>query len=203
MVGTNPPLYCIPSTVLYISHAFFQIFFCQQHFSSMEFHPKCPLPLLQLEGSERKNINGTNTLLAIFRDQKRVEITVKAFLPAKNLFFMKKFIFFWKSVKMHRSIQNLKINQNVGMFQRDFKMIPQWMDGFNCNVQRDLGCTEMGIIVKVFLYENHRQTSTIHRQTMTVNGWHFWKTTNQNIFRHFWTSNNGRNHTPIRVCCDL
>jgi hypothetical protein len=36
----------------------------------MEFHPKCPLPLLQLEGSERKNINGTNTLLAIFRDQK-------------------------------------------------------------------------------------------------------------------------------------
>jgi hypothetical protein len=60
----------------------------------MNFIPKSPLPLLQLEGSERKNINGTNTLLAIFRDQKRVEITVKAFLPAKNLFFMKKFIFF-------------------------------------------------------------------------------------------------------------
>ena len=161
MVGTNPPLYFIPSTVLYISHAFFQIFFCQQHFSSMEFHPKCPLPLLQLEGSERKNINGTNTLLAIFRDQKRVEITVKAFLPAKNLFFMKKFIFFWKSVKMHRSIQNLKINQNVGMFQRDFKMIPQWMDGFNCNVQRDLGCTKTEPRVKVFLYENHRQPSAV------------------------------------------
>jgi hypothetical protein len=48
----------------------------------MNFIPKSPLPLLQLEGSERKNINGTNTLLAIFRDQKRVEITIKAFLPA-------------------------------------------------------------------------------------------------------------------------
>jgi hypothetical protein len=60
----------------------------------MEFHPKCPLPLLQLEGSERKNINGTNTLTTLFKDKKRVEITVKAFLPAKNLFFMKKFIFF-------------------------------------------------------------------------------------------------------------
>ena len=71
---------------------------------------------------------------------------------------------------MHRSIQNLKINQNVGMFQRDFKMIPQWMDGFNCNVQRDLGCTEMGIMAKVFLYENHRQTPTVAQKTMTVNG---------------------------------
>ena len=136
----------------------------------MKNHPQSPLPLLQLEGSERKNINGTNTLTTLFKDKKRVEITVKAFLPAKNLFFMKKFIFFWKSVKMHRSIQNLKINQNVGMFQRDFKMIPQWMDGFNCNVQRDLGCTKTEPRVKVFLYENHRQTSTVHRQTMMVNG---------------------------------
>ena len=147
MVGTNPPLYFIPSTVVYISHAFLMIFFCQQHFSSMNFIPKCPLPLLQLIGSERKKLHGTNTLLAVSRDQKRVEITVKAFLSVKKLFFMKKFIFFWKSPEMHRSKKKLKINQNVGIFPKVFQSTPCLMDGFNCNAQRYLGFPKTRLVV--------------------------------------------------------
>jgi hypothetical protein len=98
-------------------------------------HPQSPLPLLQLKGSERKNINGTNTLTTLFKDQKHVEITVKAFLPAKKLFFRKKFIFFWKSPTQLRDNFKTKNYQNVNIFQIHFKMVPIFMDGFNFNVQ--------------------------------------------------------------------
>ena len=153
----------------------------------MNFIPKCPLPLLQLKGSERKKLHGTNTLLAVSRDQKRVEITVKAFLSVKKLFFMKKFIFFWKSPKMYRSKKKLKINQNVGIFPKVFQSTPCLMDGFNFNAWRDLGFPKMRLVVKVFLYENHRQTPTVAFKTWTVNGWHFCKNTNQTKDIHFWT----------------
>ena len=153
----------------------------------MNFIPKCPLPLLQLIGSERKKLHGTNTLLAVSRDQKRVESTVKAFLSVKKLFFMKKFIFFWKSPKMYRSKKKLKINQNVGIFQKVFQSTPCLMDGSNCNARRGLGFAKKGMVVKVFLYENYRQTPTVAFKTWTVNGWHFCKNTNQTKDIHFWT----------------
>ena len=35
------------------------------------------------------------------------------------------------------------------------------MDGFNFNVQQDLGFSKTEPRVKVFLYENHRQTSAV------------------------------------------
>ena len=56
-----------------------------------------------------------------------------------------------------------KKNQNVGIFQKVFQSMPCLMDGSNFNMWRDLGCTKTRLVVSVFVYENHRQTSTVDR----------------------------------------
>jgi hypothetical protein len=40
-------------------------------------------------------------------------------------------------------------------------MVPIFTDGVNFNVQYDLGFSKKRLMVKVFLYENHRQTSAV------------------------------------------
>ena len=67
-------------------------FFCQQHnfehTKRQRIITKFPSPQMQLQGSERKILHGKNTLYTSDMGKKRIEITVKAFLSAKKLFFM-------------------------------------------------------------------------------------------------------------------
>jgi len=84
-------------------------YFCQQHyfdFTTRRDPRHLPSHKCNFEGSARRILHSKNKLHANDRVQKRVNITVKAFLFAKNMFFMFKLIFFQNLTKIHRSMKH-------------------------------------------------------------------------------------------------